>query len=470
MPFDQNLDKLCSDFKSKLNQTSDINNHVDEEESQTYTFTNPVYTEEFLNELNSIYKSKKFTDIILVCGEKNAPINNHSIECHRVVLASFSSYFNAMFSSNLSETLTNRVFMPDFDFDSLKNVIDYAYSGVLKINVSNVQHIFHIATILHLNSVLSACCDFMESQLELSNALEIFQFAKRHMCSILEAKSRQFINRYFADMFFKDKEFLLMNDVDVLCDSMSSDELEIENEEFLLLAILNWIDYDVQNRSKHFERLFFDCVRLNLINDIEKLKNIVHESQFKDLFLQNTKVFDYIQSYLNNREVINMKKRSGMLKAEQCFMLIGGNCDLDDGSYVNCFNPYNGEKFFLSKDFLEKTNKYSPLSNGYFHIENAGVCVTSDNRVFVAGGVYVYHEYKLFNYHQQNKKKKNRKMFNAKKQQQEQQRSEQQEDFINDEINNYFSNKDNLKDGKFYTDLNIKSIFAIVFPLNIKKK
>lgn len=81
-----------------------------------------------------------------------------------------------------------------------------------------------------------------------------------------------------------------------------------------------------------------------------------------------------------------------MAKAEQCFLLIGGNCDLADGSYVNCFNPFNGEKYFLSRSFLEKA---SLLNKGYFHIENPGVCVTDDNRIFVAGGVYVFHKYKM---------------------------------------------------------------------------
>jgi hypothetical protein len=35
------------------------------------------------------------------------------------------------------------------------------------------------------------------------------------------------------------------------------------------------------------------------------------------------------------------------------------------------------------------------LTKGFFHVENPGVCVTNDNRIFLAGGNYVFHEYKF---------------------------------------------------------------------------
>ncbi len=64
------------------------------------------------------------------------------------------------------------------------------------------------------------------------------------------------------------------------------------------------------------------------------------------------------------------------------------------GFYVNCVNPHTGEKFFVSRSFLEKSKS---ITKGFFHLENPGVCVTEDDRIFVCGGNYVYHEYKFYN-------------------------------------------------------------------------
>lgn len=57
-----------------------------------------------------------------------------------------------------------------------------------------------------------------------------------------------------------------------------------------------------------------------------------------------------------------------MTIAENCFIIIGGNYDLDDGVYVNCINLKNNEKFFMSKHFQDKCKN----SRGYFHVENPG--------------------------------------------------------------------------------------------------
>jgi hypothetical protein len=63
-----------------------------------------------------------------------------------------------------------------------------------------------------------------------------------------------------------------------------------------------------------------------------------------------------------------------MTRAEKCFIIFGGNYDLDDGVYVNCINIKNNEKFFISKHFQDKCKS----SKGYFHVENPGI-----NKFFV---------------------------------------------------------------------------------------
>lgn len=99
-----------------------------------------------------------------------------------------------------------------------------------------------------------------------------------------------------------------------------------------------------------------------------------------------------IENHLNGSSNKNSQKPRCGKVPDHCFLIVGGNCDLDDGVYVNCFSPHLGDKFMMSRDFQEKSK---PLRNGYFHVENPGVCVTDrESRVWVAGGNYVYHEYK----------------------------------------------------------------------------
>lgn len=392
---------MSESSRQSAQEPSDDKNEDDEitNGNQEFVYTNPNYKSEFLNRLCSLYRSNKFTDVDLICND------NQIIKCHKVVLASFSVYFDAMFSSNLIESKTSRVSLSHFDSASLGQLVDYAYTGSLTLHVNNVQNIFTIASILQVKQVVDVCCEFMESQLDLTNVIEICAFAKRHMCHQLVQKSFEFIARYILDILKSEQgktDVLRLDDVDLLIELLGQNDLDVESEDLVLELVFDWIEYDMDSRLGHLGRFLNESVRLSLVESV-KLAEIIerHRTVYDkcDKECQNK-----LQLFMSNEDRSSSieQKRSGMLKAEQCFLLIGGNCELDDGSYVNCFNPFNGDKYFLSKDFLD--NSKTGANRGFFHIENPGACVTCDNKIFVAGGVHVYHKYKIYNYHARNSK------------------------------------------------------------------
>lgn len=307
------------------------------------------------------------------------------------MLSAFSSYFLAMFSSDLIENKTNKVLMPNTDYSTLNEIVNYAYSGSIELNINNVQNIFSLASLLDLKELIKACADYMQSQLDINNSIEVYCFAKHHMCSELTARSKEFIDRNINEIF-KTNEFLLIDDANLVFDLISSDELNVLCEETVLVALNNWIKFDVDKRQQYFEYLL-NAIRLNQID-----KKYLNEFKLENSNLMSKKCDELIQECLNNNNSICLAtseiKRLGMTKPDYVFLLLGGNCDFEDGFYVNCVNPNTGEKYFISRNFLEKSKS---VTNGFFHLENPGVCVTDDNRIFLSGGNYVYHEYKFFN-------------------------------------------------------------------------
>ena len=117
---------------------------------------------------------KILTDVELVCTDESSCAG--SIFCHKIVLAAFSPYFSAMFSSNFIENQTNKVFMPNTELASLEQIINYAYSGSINMNISNIQCIFSLASLLQVTELLNACTDYMHSNLDASNAIGVYHF------------------------------------------------------------------------------------------------------------------------------------------------------------------------------------------------------------------------------------------------------------------------------------------------------
>ena len=136
------------------------------ETTSSQLYINSNYSDQFFAELRSLFVKSKFTDVVLICAESPSPSSaddvvveerggsryyaNVSIPCHKLVLSAFSPYFQAMFSSNLIEARTNRVFLPNTDLKALNDVINYAYSGSIYLNVNNAQSVFQLASLFQV--------------------------------------------------------------------------------------------------------------------------------------------------------------------------------------------------------------------------------------------------------------------------------------------------------------------------------
>ena len=103
-----------------------------------------------------------------------------SIPAHRVVLASVSPYFYAMFNDDMVEKLQQEVTLHDVDAAALQQLVEYSYTGEILITEDNVQVLLPASSLLQISSVREACCKFLMRQLHPSNCLGIRSFAGTH--------------------------------------------------------------------------------------------------------------------------------------------------------------------------------------------------------------------------------------------------------------------------------------------------
>ena len=72
----------------------DITSH----EATSEVYLDPIFSKDFLEGLNELRKSEKFFDIIII-------VENVQISCHKVVLASASTYFRYLHFSKFKKKL-----------------------------------------------------------------------------------------------------------------------------------------------------------------------------------------------------------------------------------------------------------------------------------------------------------------------------------------------------------------------------
>ena len=127
--------------------------------SNQFLFKDKNCANKILEGLNSLRLSKSLYDIILV-------VEDEQLSAHKCVLASLSDYFNAMFSGDLSESKQTQVKINSVDSNTMKLVVDYAYTSELNITDHNVQAVLTAANLFNINPLKEACSRYMEWQME----------------------------------------------------------------------------------------------------------------------------------------------------------------------------------------------------------------------------------------------------------------------------------------------------------------
>ena len=172
--------------------------------------------------MNDLRKRKELCDVILRVGELE-------IYAHKVVLASFSPYFYAMFTNDVVESRQNVVTLKSMDPKSVELLVEFAYTAKIKITEGNVQFLLPVACILQIGAVKDACCEFLESQMDPTNCLGIRDYAEIYGCDHLSAAAQKFCYRHFLEVS-ENEEFENLTK-DQIIDFIGRDELYVKSED-----------------------------------------------------------------------------------------------------------------------------------------------------------------------------------------------------------------------------------------------
>lgn len=198
----------------------------------------------------------KLCDVVLKIGDEHIPT-------HRAVLAACSSYFYAMFTSDLVESRQKVITMKDIDATVVQILVEFAYTGKVDVSVENVQSILATACLIQFHEVRDICCQFLETQLDPSNCLGIRKFTEAHGCTNFLEVVDNFVLENFREVM-KSEEYALLP-CELLIKVISSDDLNIIAEEEVYEAVMSWVKHDLNNRVKQLPGLI-RFVRMPLIS------------------------------------------------------------------------------------------------------------------------------------------------------------------------------------------------------------
>ncbi|TNN85481.1 Kelch-like protein 20 [Liparis tanakae] len=334
--------------------------------SEDYLFVEAWHPNTVLQGLNSLRLNNAFCDVTLCCGGQEFP-------CHRIVLASFSSYFQAMFSTNLIESKQERVAINGVEPQMIGMLVSYAYTSEVYISKANVQALLAAANLLDVMAVQEACCRFMERQMDEMNCVGIHCFAEAHSCKVLEKQSMDYIHEHFSSVSQQD-EFLSLC-VDKLAEIIASDFLNVPQEEMVFEAAMSWLN-TCTTRKQSFEKVL-EHIRLPLISpyylhDVIESLDVVKENQACQKLISEAKDYMLLKDRRGELYFPGARLRRSTGTAE-VIVTVGGEDDKVVLRSVESFDPV--------------TNRWKNLACLPFAVSKHGLAV-SDSTLYLAGGEF----------------------------------------------------------------------------------
>ncbi|XP_029997656.1 kelch-like protein diablo [Sphaeramia orbicularis] len=334
--------------------------------TEDYLFVETRHPNTVLQGLNSLRLNNAFCDVTLCCGGQEFP-------CHRIVLASFSSYFQAMFSTDLIESKQERVAINGVEPQMIGMLVSYAYTSEVYISKANVQALLAAANLLDVMAVREACCRFMERQMDEMNCVGIHCFAEAHSCKVLEKRSMDYILEHFSSVY-QQEEFLSLC-VDKLTEILGSDHLNVPKEEMVFEAAVLWLN-KCPSRKQSFEKVL-EHIRLPLISpyylhDVIESLDVVMENQSCQKLISEAKDYLLLKDRRGELYCPRARPRRSTGTAE-VIVTVGGEDDKVVLRSVESFDPV--------------TNQWKNLACLPFAVSKHGL-VVSDSTLYLAGGEF----------------------------------------------------------------------------------
>ncbi|XP_063794453.1 kelch-like protein 4 [Pseudophryne corroboree] len=325
-------------------------------------FQSMNHAEQTFRKMEIYLQQKQLCDVLLIAG-------NHKIPAHRLVLSAVSDYFAAMFTNDVREAKEEEIKMEGVDPDALKALVHYAYTGILELKEDTIESLLAAACLLQLSQVIEVCCNFLMKQLHPSNCLGIRSFGDAQGCLELLRVAHGYTMEHFIEVI-RNQEFLLLpaNEIAKL---LSSDDINVPDEETIFQALMQWVKHDVQSRQRDLGMLL-SYIRLPLLPP-QLLADLENSPMFgNDLDCQKFLMEAMKYHLLPERRSMMQSPRTKPRKSTVGALYAVGGMDSSKGATTI-------EKYDL------RTNSWIQIGTMNSRRLQFGVAVI-DNKLYVVGG------------------------------------------------------------------------------------
>ncbi|XP_062861596.1 kelch-like protein 9 isoform X2 [Trichomycterus rosablanca] len=238
---------------------------------QIQMFSSGEHGNAMLKGLNDFRSDTTLCDVTLVPGD-----SSETFPVHRVIMASASDYFKAMFTG-MKEQKLEEIKLHGVSSTGLKNIIEFIYTSNLSLSLSTLQDTLEAASFLQVLPVLNFCNQLLSSEVTIENCVEVERIANDLLLEDVQTHIHNFVCQNLSALV-QNGCFLQLSK-DSLAYALSSNSLTGFSEMELYRAARAWLAHKPEHRPAAYSLMRH--IRFPLMSPAELLQ-ISQEDQVSE--------------------------------------------------------------------------------------------------------------------------------------------------------------------------------------------
>ena len=269
------------------------------------------------------------------------------------------------------EARTDHVELKGVTAGAMAMLLEFAYSGRLRLNLEDVMDALAGACHLQMGSAIQLCAQFLISEISSKTCIDILNIADTFVLTGVRDAALDFVIENF-DKVIEHDQFMKMSR-DHLKAVLRSSRLCIKSELELFHHVVRWVDFDRQERTVNVSEIF-EHIRFAMMKPEELVDQVSQAHVMSDpkcrAFLDEALHYHVLPSRHPLMQTVRTQVRN-----EPCMVAFGGRYGLNIGYKHNC-----------NKAFVLHDGHWLQLASSESNFLYAAVAVL-DNFMYVCGGM-----------------------------------------------------------------------------------
>ena len=232
-------------------------------------------------------------------------VDEEKFHVHKCLMIASCDYFDAMSRSGMQETRSACIELKGVSAQGLGDVIDFIYSGELRLSLNNIGETLRAVSHLQLQYALKLCEEYLIEETTADNCIDMLNLAEMFCIENVRSAVNDYVLRNFERLVANGqyKKFTL----EQMCFYLQSNKLKLYPEMQVFRACVNWLRH---NRAESAHQLM-QYVRFCTMSP-EEFVDIVAKSEVmkSDARCSELLIEAYEYFALPNRQYCSFSPRS----------------------------------------------------------------------------------------------------------------------------------------------------------------